>query len=222
MLAANALPPVWWIGASRLASRESGIGNPSAPPDLPPPPELLDRAQAAMMAGRYTYSNGRGEPALLAALAAFAEETAPFDIPSVAVEQIGPFFALVPQSPHQPLQQFAARVVESFEPFRAPLSETDIQRRKPDSLPPQQRENLMRWGYPYVFDEFRFHMTLTGPLLARDFPRIEQGLKAHFDPVLAEPVMVTNLALFVETERGAPFTVHSLHPLGQVSSRKIA
>jgi arginine:pyruvate transaminase len=39
-------------------------------PDLPPPPELLDRAQAAMMAGRYTYSNGRGEPALLAALAA--------------------------------------------------------------------------------------------------------------------------------------------------------
>ena len=39
-------------------------------PDVPPPPELLNRAQSAMMAGRYTYSNGRGEPALLAALAA--------------------------------------------------------------------------------------------------------------------------------------------------------
>jgi arginine:pyruvate transaminase len=39
-------------------------------PDMPPPAELLDRARLSMAAGRYSYSNGRGEPALLAALAA--------------------------------------------------------------------------------------------------------------------------------------------------------
>ena len=39
-------------------------------PDVPPPPELLARAQEAMMRGRPGYSNGRGEPGLLAALAA--------------------------------------------------------------------------------------------------------------------------------------------------------
>ena len=39
-------------------------------PDMPPPPALLDRALASMMAGRHAYSNGRGEPGLLAALAA--------------------------------------------------------------------------------------------------------------------------------------------------------
>ena len=39
-------------------------------PDVPPPHELLEKAQAAMEAGRYAYSNGRGEPGLLAALAA--------------------------------------------------------------------------------------------------------------------------------------------------------
>ena len=39
-------------------------------PDVPPPPELLARAQDAMMRGRHGYSNGRGEPGLLAALAA--------------------------------------------------------------------------------------------------------------------------------------------------------
>ncbi|MEI6097490.1 MAG: pyridoxal phosphate-dependent aminotransferase [Alphaproteobacteria bacterium] len=38
-------------------------------PDLPPPPELLARACEAMLAGRTTYSNGRGEPGLLTALA---------------------------------------------------------------------------------------------------------------------------------------------------------
>ncbi len=39
-------------------------------PDVPPPAELLAKAQEAIKAGRYGYSNGRGEPALLAALAA--------------------------------------------------------------------------------------------------------------------------------------------------------
>ncbi len=39
-------------------------------PDTPPPPELLEKACQAMAGGRYAYSNGRGEPGLLAALAA--------------------------------------------------------------------------------------------------------------------------------------------------------
>lgn len=39
-------------------------------PDVPPPPGLMDHAVRAMRAGRTGYSNGRGEPALLEALAA--------------------------------------------------------------------------------------------------------------------------------------------------------
>ena len=39
-------------------------------PDVPTPPALADLAAAAMRAGRTGYSNGRGEPGLLAALAA--------------------------------------------------------------------------------------------------------------------------------------------------------
>lgn len=39
-------------------------------PDVPTPPELVAAAQAAMEAGRTGYSNGRGEPGLLRALAA--------------------------------------------------------------------------------------------------------------------------------------------------------
>ena len=34
-------------------------------PDVPPDPQLLDVAQAAMRAGRTRYSSGRGEPALV-------------------------------------------------------------------------------------------------------------------------------------------------------------
>jgi arginine:pyruvate transaminase len=38
-------------------------------PDTPPPPDLLADVSAAMLAGRTGYSNGRGEPSLLRALA---------------------------------------------------------------------------------------------------------------------------------------------------------
>jgi len=39
-------------------------------PDVNPDPQLLDACETAMRAGRYRYSNGRGEPPILAALAA--------------------------------------------------------------------------------------------------------------------------------------------------------
>jgi len=102
------------------------------------------------------------------------------------------------------------------------LSEAEIERRNPQNLTPAQLANLHRWGYPYVFDEFRFHMTLTGPIDADEQARVEQALHTFFDPVLSEPIEVRNLALFVEEENGAPFHVHSLHPLGSVEQLRSA
>jgi hypothetical protein len=131
----------------------------------------------------------------------------------VIVGQLGHFFALVPDNLHPPLQRFAADVVETFEPFRAPLSEADIARRKPDTLPPRQRENLMRWGYPYVFDEFRFHMTLTGPVPEAKAPVMASILANRFAEFIGRPLRIDALVLFVEPERGAPFLVHSRLPL---------
>ncbi len=153
------------------------------------------------------------EADLLVAFATFAERTAPVEIPSVIVGQLGPFFALVPERLHPPLQEFAASVVEHFEPFRAPLSQTDIERRKPESLPSAQRENLMRWGYPYVFDEFRFHMTLTGPVPEARAPAMARLLGDRFADFVGRPLRIDGLALFAEPERGAPFLVHSRLPL---------
>ena len=104
-------------------------------------------------------------------------------------------------------------MVVRFDRFRAPLNAAEIARRRPERLNAVQRHNLERWGYPSVFEEFRFHMTLTGPVEEKDRPRIARILDEFFAPVLAEPVEIANLALFVEPEPGAPFEVHSLHPL---------
>ena len=38
----------------------------------------------------------------------------------------------------------------------------------------------MRWGYPFVFELFRFHMTLTTRLSEPDITRIANAATMHF------------------------------------------
>ncbi|MDO9414913.1 DUF1045 domain-containing protein [Pararhizobium sp.] len=162
------------------------------------------------------------ETALLKALMRFSGTVAPFQIPALEIARLGDFYGLVPSAPSEAMNFLAASVVHEFDRFRSPLSDAEIERRDPDGLTAPQFANLHRWGHPYVMDEFRFHMTLTGPVGPKDAPRIEKALRETFDAALDKPVSVSNLALFVEEERGSPFRVHSLHPLGKVAARKIA
>lgn len=167
-------------------------------------------------------AEGASEAELTVALAALSESVAEFDIPRLEISRIGPFFALVPDQPVAELKDIAGRAVRELDRFRAPLSEAEVERRAPRNLSPAQLANLQRWGYPYVFDEFRFHMTLTGPVEDKDAERVRQALHAFFDPVLSEPVEVRNIALFTETERGGPFQVQSLFTLTADEQRRTA
>ncbi|MFK0686746.1 DUF1045 domain-containing protein [Mesorhizobium sp. IMUNJ 23033] len=162
------------------------------------------------------------EASLRAALDSFAEATMPVTIPRLVVGQIDGFFALVPEAPLPALNRFADDVVLGFDRFRAPLTEAEIERRSPDSLKPAEFRNLCQWGYPYVFETFRFHMTLSGRAASQESPRLRAAIDSLFAEVLLRPVPVDALTLFVETEPGAPFMVLSHHALGRRPARKTA
>lgn len=170
----------------------------------------------------FALAQDRSEAELIAAFEAFAADLEPFEIPELTLHQIGPFFALVSATHCEPLQDFAAQAVQSFEPFRAPPSDADMARRNPDKLPSRQREYLKEWGYPYVFEEFQFHLTLTGPVPAETTTTMRTVLESTFAEHIGKPLDVASVALFVEPHRGAPFLVHSLLPLGGATQRKIA
>jgi hypothetical protein len=121
--------------------------------------------------------------------------------------QLGKFFALVPGALHPPLQQFAASVVKSFEPFRAALGEADIARRNPEKLSESQRANLLRWGYPYVMDDFGFHMTLTGQVPPERAEVMKAILTERFAAFTGRPLAVFRPCRFCR--RGAWRAVHS-------------
>lgn len=176
----------------------------------------------ATLKAPFRLAAGETEASLIAAQSAFAAAMQPGAMPRLKITRIDGFFALVPSGPAPEMEAFAGEVVRAFDRFRAPLSPAETERRNPDALSAAEFANLTRWGYPYVFETFRFHMTLTGRVAAEHAARVEAALAAIFAPVLAEPVPLDSLALFVEPEPGAPFTVLAHVPLGLAEARKTA
>lgn len=153
------------------------------------------------------------EGSLLDAVETFAERHPSVIIDSLECRWIGPFLALVPGVQGQDVSNLAATIVERFEPFRAPLNQAEIDRRLDSPLSAVQREHLDRWGYPYVFDEFRFHMTLTGALAEELRPAVDTAARRHFRPHLGKPLAVDALCVFRQEHAEAPFRVLAAFPL---------
>jgi putative phosphonate metabolism protein len=147
-------------------------------------------------------------------LAAFAQRIQAVSLGTLAVTRLDSFFALTAQATLPLLLEAEEAIRMAFEPFRAPLTEQELTRRNPQSLSERQQANLSRWGYPHVGQDFRFHMTLTNSIVDKDeAAQVEKRLHSQFNPVLEVPVVIDALALFVEPGPGAPFYVHSRHPL---------
>src|SRR5262249_46661964 len=92
-----------------------------------------------------------------------------------------------------------------FDKFRAPPDAAELAKRRAAGLTPAQDALLERWGYPYVFDEFRFHMTLTRRLNDEEQARIEPRLLPLVAPATAGPLLIDALSLFAQADRASPF-----------------
>ena len=176
----------------------------------------------ATLKAPFQLADGETESALDQAVAAFSAGADPIMLSKLVPARLDGFLALVPGSPAPDVDRFAAEVVTVFDRFRAPLSEAEIKRRNPDALTPEEFKNLCQWGYPYVFESFRFHMTLTGRVAEHDLARVRAAIDEVFLPALEKPARVDGLALFVEPEPGAPFVVKSWYRLGRRQERKTA
>ena len=148
-----------------------------------------------------------------ASIATFAASQPPLAPVPLAIGALSGFLALLPEGPHAELLALADRCVEWFDAFRAPSGEAELARRRQAGLTPVQEAHLVRWGYPYVFDQFRFHMTLTARLAAPERDRIRDWLARRFAGTLAEKVPL-ELALFRQESRHLPFDLIRRYPLG--------
>ena len=112
--------------------------------------------------------------------------------------------ALTLNSEIDELSRFALSCVEAFEPYREALSEADIKRRKLQALSGRQGALLLEYGYPYVADEFRFHLTLSGKLSESD-QDYENWIIGEYNRLITKTPVLDRLAIFTQADRQSPF-----------------
>ena len=161
----------------------------------------------------FRLAEGCSATALAGMMAALAKGLKRVTIPRLSVGAIGDFVALVPDADVPYLSDIAAACVRSLDSFRAPLDDAEIDRFLDGTLSDRQAALLGDWGYPYVLDEYRFHMTLSGPLSMAERPDLINLLRDWFDEALQGPVGLDALALVHQPDPAAPFRVQARFPL---------
>jgi hypothetical protein len=148
----------------------------------------------------------------LAQLQAVAEDFAAsqpaFDIGALALRYDSGFVALRPCGQQDVLRDFAAATVTAFDACRAPLTDTDIARRREAKLTARQDQQMLDWGYPFIFDDFHFHLTLSGRLDADTAAHVMGALTPHLDNVAPDPFVIDAITLLGQDAAGMFHQIH--------------
>lgn len=146
----------------------------------------------------FQLARGHDEAELIVRLKEFCAIRQSFELPHFEVATLDDFIALKLIQPNYKINELADACVAEFDNFRSPPDENELARRKPETLSDSGRANLARWGYPHVFEDFRFHITLTQSTTPDQRVRLLPWLADYFATALVHPCRVDGLALYVE------------------------
>lgn len=200
---------LWRLGSAWLG-RDAATG--AAPPQ-PEVPGIAARTASPRRYGLHAtlkapiaLADGTSEAEFLTAAEAWAATEARFALPPLEVACLGDFVALRPSAECPALMAMAARCVRALDRFRRPPDEAEIARRKPQALPERERARLAAWGYPYVFESYRFHLTLSDSIAdpAERFA-FRDAAAAWLAEADLSAIAVAEACIFAEPAPGAPF-----------------
>jgi len=131
----------------------------------------------------------------------------------LTLRRIGHFLCLCPTGPLDRLNNLSAEIVAGLDQFRAPQSEAQLAKRRARGLTDRQEKYLQQYGYPYVMDEFRFHLTLSNSLDGEQLEQLQETLEELTAPYTAEAFQIRELCLFADPGEGEPFKLLKRYPL---------
>lgn len=182
-------------------------------------------AKIAAAPGRYTglhalfrapfaLREGMGSEALKSRLITFAARRKPVETGPLTLSRAGRFLVLRPVEATPALEWLAAQCVGAFEDFAAPPSDTEREEHASPHLSDYQRLLLESFGDPFVLSEYRFAITLTGPLDAAHLERVAQALWPVLEEICASGVTVDGLSLFGDSGGRTPMRLVGRYRLG--------
>ncbi|SOE64085.1 Protein of unknown function [Burkholderia sp. D7] len=222
----------WWRAGSEWLGRDAETGRLIEAP-LEPSISALGQTVAALTGSPRRYgwhgtlvapfhtAEGVTPQQVLSVAREWASHIAPFDAPLSAVE-MGRFVALRAGEPDddEAIRRIAASALYALASLRARPSAEDAERRLASGLSERQQTLLHEWGYPYVLDEFRFHMTLSDAL---DSASARAAIVSLWQTRAAAlgPLPFHGAALFVQPRPAAPFTLWQRLPFTHARSEAL-
>lgn len=201
----------WDVETGREAAHPVLPALPVGVPDLTATPRRY--GFHATIKPPFRLADGTTPADLVAACEDLCAGLAPVRLDGLQMTDLDGFLALTPDGDTGALDALAARAVANLDAFRAPAPPEEIARRRSAGLTPRQEALLARWGYPYVMEEFGFHMTLTGRLAPDLRVDVAAALGDWLAPVLPRPFEIGHLALAGEGPDGR-FRLVARWPLG--------
>ncbi len=212
------------VAASRWLGRNADTGEAR---DIVPMSDVSHERLCAIVADPRLYGfhgtlkppialvEGATERDFLDAVGSLAATERQIDVAALELAELQDFLALVPSGRCAALQDFSDRCVVEFDEFRRPADEAELARRRAAGLTQRQEDLLLRWGYPYVLEQGRFHLTLTGRVQdSRERGVIQGELRRRFMAFIDRPLAVRDLCVFRQPAPGRPFTVLARFRLG--------
>ena len=192
-------------------------------PELPPAIPRERWIEVTSAARRYGFhatlkppfrlADDRTPQRLIQSLHAFASGRRALQCPSLVLARLGGFLALVPSEPCPALEELSADCVRDLDSFRRPLTTPELSSRRNASLTDRELNNLERWGYPYVLDTWKFHMTLTCSLPAEQRCIFYTHLTERCAPACEAPLSISSICLLQEPCAGSRFQLVKRFPL---------
>jgi putative phosphonate metabolism protein len=208
--------PLWSAGNHWLG-RDPETGATLARPPTIDIPNLTDEPAAyglhATLKPPMRLAPGIRYEGFIAAVTDLAAGLKAFPLPPLAVENLDGFLALREQAPSPELQALADSAVATRDGFREQPEAEELARRRRHGLTEAEDAMLERWGYPYVFQLWRFHVTLSRRLDETEMAKARPIAEAHFAEALAVPRWVSSVAIFTQRAAGQPFLLAQRLPL---------
>ena len=169
----------------------------------------------------FALKEGHSLVGLRAAFSGFCDSCAPVTLERLEIARLGRFLALVPKGDQTALNSLAANAVAGLDQFRAAPSDVDLIHRRAAGLSPEHETLLKQWGYPYVMQAFRFHVTLSGKLPKAQVQGVQDALTPLLAPLIRTPFTIDALSLMGEDCQGMFHLIERLPLKGQPLSSGI-
>lgn len=207
-----------WIAGCRWLGRDPENGEAHQPPEVVSDPTLIADPSGYGFHGTLKppmrLAEGVTYDDFVTGVRRLAQGLIPFAMPRLSVQNLHGFLAVRESAPSPELQALSDIVVAHLDAFRAPLSDADLARRRKSGLSESEEAMLARWGYPYVFQLWRFHLTLSRRLDEGEMARLKPAAEAFFATALDRSRLCDSLAVYTQAESGAPFTLSARLPFG--------